>query len=286
MATVSRPGHSLPVTSAMMMSAHDGRGSIMPLDCEDVVGYQVYCGPMHEIVNCVTNWVRTDRRNCRYFACLNPHSADIASRDPFFHNSLNCAEFLTADGIGVVYASRILGGRIRDRITGMDVFQGVNEALNSESGASCFFLGSTDETLEQIRRKMAVDYPNITVAGTYSPPFKPEFSDEDNLRMVAAINECAPDVLWVGMTAPKQEKWLHAHRSELDVNFAGPIGAVFDFFVGNIDRAGPGWQKLGLEWLPRLVQEPRRLWRRALVSGPRFMIRTLRYRLKRSKSPQ
>jgi N-acetylglucosaminyldiphosphoundecaprenol N-acetyl-beta-D-mannosaminyltransferase len=258
----------------------------MPLETEDVVGYQVYCGPMHGIVNCVTDWVQTDSKNCRYFACLNPHSAEIANGDEFFHNALVRADFLTADGIGVVYASRILGGTIRDRITGMDVFLGVNEALNREGGRRCFFLGSTPETLEQIRQKMAEVFPDIVVAGTYSPPFKAEFTDQENRDMIAAINAASADVLWVGMTAPKQEKWLHANQAQLDVNFAGPIGAVFDFFVGNIERAGPGWQKLGLEWLPRLVQEPRRLWRRAFVSGPKFLIRSLQYRRNRSTLSQ
>jgi N-acetylglucosaminyldiphosphoundecaprenol N-acetyl-beta-D-mannosaminyltransferase len=257
----------------------------MPLDTEDVVGYQVYCGRKPEIVNCVTDWVQTDDNKCRYFACLNPHSAELAAADPVFHNSLICADFLTADGVGVIYASKLLGGSIRERITGMDVFLGVNEALNRAEGATCFFLGSTEETLQQIRQKMAERFPNITVAGSYSPPFKAEFSDQDNEAMIAAINACSPDILWVGMTAPKQEKWLLTNKSRLDVKFAGPIGAVFDFFVGNIARAGPGWQRLGLEWLPRLVQEPRRLWRRALVSGPKFMMRALQYRLKRTSSP-
>lgn len=258
----------------------------MPLETEDVVGYKVYNGRMPEIVNCVTDWVRTDDKKSRYFACLNPHSAEIAARDRFFHNSLIRAEFLTADGVGVVYASKLLGGKIRDRITGMDVFVAINEALNREEGATCFFLGSTEATLEQIRQKMAERFPNITVAGTYSPPFKPEFSEEDNDAMIEAINACSPDILWVGMTAPKQENWLHTHQSRLQVNFAGPIGAVFDFFVGNVTRAGPGWQRLGLEWLPRLVQEPRRLWRRVFVSGPKFMLRALRYRLKKTSTPQ
>lgn len=256
----------------------------MPLDSEDVVGYQVYCGPKREIVNCVTDWFKTDRKDCRYFACLNPHSVEIAARDPFFHKSLSCADFLTADGVGIVYASKILGGRIRHRITGMDVFLGVNEALDQSGGASCFLLGSTEETLQKVRHKMADVFPNVTVAGTYSPPFKAEFSDEDNKRMIAAINACSPDILWVGMTAPKQEKWINEHRPELDVTFAGPVGAVFDFFVGNIERAGPAWQKLGLEWLPRLIQEPHRLWRRALVSGPRFLLRTIHYRFFRAQS--
>ena len=162
----------------------------------------------------------------------------------------------------------------------MDVFLGVNEALDRAKNARCFFLGSTEETLASIRQKMAEDFPDLVVAGTYSPPFKAEFSEEDNRKMIAAINAASPDVLWVGMTAPKQEKWLQANQAKLDVNFAGPIGAVFDFYAGNIQRAGPGWQRLGLEWLPRLVQEPGRLWRRVIVSGPRFLIRTLQYRFR------
>jgi len=258
----------------------------MPLGSEDIVGYQVCDGTRPDVVNCVTEWIRADQRQCRYFACLNPHAVEIAAGDEIFHNSLSCADFLTADGIGIVYASRILGGNLRRRITGMDVFLGVNEAMNDEGGISCFFLGSTEETLQKIREQMASIFPNVTVTGTYSPPFKSEFSAEDDRQMLDAINSCSPDVLWVGLTAPKQEKWVHAHRSELKVNFAGPIGAAFDFFVGNVDRAGPRLQNMGLEWLPRLVQEPRRLWRRTLVSSPRFLLRTIRCRVFRSRKPQ
>lgn len=98
--------------------------------------------------------------------------------------------------------------------------------------------------------------------------------------MIEAINESNADVLWVGLTAPKQEKWIYENREHLNVNFAAPIGAVFDFFAGNISRVGPFWQDLGFEWLPRLVQEPKRLWRRVLVSAPRFLFRTLRHRLR------
>ena len=97
--------------------------------------------------------------------------------------------------------------------------------------------------------------------------------------MIQAVNNAGPDVLWVGLTAPKQEKWLFEHQARLSVKFAGPIGAAFDFFVGNVNRAKPMWQEMGLEWLPRLIQEPRRLWRRSLISAPRFLIRTIHYRL-------
>lgn len=250
----------------------------MQLKSEIIVGYSVCVEPISEVVNWVTQCLRTDARDCRYFACLNPHAASVASEDKNFHNSLACADFLTADGIGVVYASRILGGTLSRRITGMDVFSGVLAEMNAAGTGSCFFLGSTEETLARIRDKMAATYPQVRVAGTYSPPFKPSFSDADNDEMIRVINAARPDVLWVGLTAPKQENWLHQHQDRLQVNFAGPIGAAFDFFVGNIRRVSPFWQNLGFEWLPRLIQEPRRLWRRSLVSAPRFFAMVFRYK--------
>jgi N-acetylglucosaminyldiphosphoundecaprenol N-acetyl-beta-D-mannosaminyltransferase len=256
----------------------------MRLNSEDVVGYQVCNDSEATIVRAVQDCLRADKRNCRYFACLNPHAVEMAADDDKFRDSLCSADFLTADGIGVVYASKISGGRLEQRVTGTDVFLGVTNAMNQARSGSCYFLGSTEETLEKIRATMAEKFPNVKVAGTYSPPFRPEFSAEDNRKMIAAINKAEPDVLWVGLTAPKQEKWLGEHQHQLKVNFAGPIGAAFDFFVGNIDRVGPFWQNLGFEWLPRLVQEPRRLWRRSLVSAPKFAFRTFSYRWKQNRS--
>ncbi len=249
----------------------------MPLRTEDIAGYDVCRDTQADVVDCVAGWLSDDARKCRYFACLNPHAAEVAADDKKFASALHSADFLTADGIGVVYASRLAGGHIRKRITGMDVFLAVSELMNGMESQSCFFLGSSNETLDKISKHMAEAFPKIEIAGTYSPPFKSEFSAQDNQEMIEAVNKASPDVLWVGLTAPKQEKWIYEHQAKLDVKFAGPIGAVFDFLVGNINRAGPFWQDLGLEWLPRLVQEPRRLWRRSLISAPRFLLRTARY---------
>jgi len=249
----------------------------MPLRTEDIAGYDVCRDTQADIVDCVAGWLNSDARECHYFACLNPHAAEVAADDIKFTSALRSADFLTADGVGIVYASRVAGGTIRKRTTGMDVFLAVSELMNDLESRSCFFLGSSEETLDKITEHMAEAFPKIRIAGTYSPPFKAEFSPEDNLEMIAAVNKASPDVLWVGLTAPKQEKWIYEHQAKLDVKFAGPIGAVFDFMVGNINRAGPFWQDLGLEWLPRLIQEPRRLWRRSLVSAPRFLLRTARY---------
>jgi N-acetylglucosaminyldiphosphoundecaprenol N-acetyl-beta-D-mannosaminyltransferase len=207
----------------------------------------------------------------------------MAASDPAFQAALLDSDFLTADGIGVVYVSRLTGGKIGRRTTGMDVFVSLTQAMNDRGNMSCYFLGSTEETLQKIRNRMAVEFPQVKVSGTYSPPFKPEFEPHDTDDMIERINVSRADVLWVGLTAPKQEKWIYSNRHRLDVAFAGPIGAAFDFYAGNIKRASPTLQKLGLEWLPRLVQEPRRLWKRSVISAPSFFVRSLRYRLSRPK---
>ena len=155
--------------------------------------------------------------------------------------------------------------------------------MNASGALSVFFLGASEQTLAQIRARMAFDFPNIRVAGTYSPPFKPTYSEQELDAMIAAVNATKPDVLWVGMTAPKQEKWIFENRARLDVRFAAAVGAVFDFYTGNVKRSHPVFQRLGLEWLPRLLQQPRRLWRRMLVSAPIFVAHVLQARWRQCK---
>jgi N-acetylglucosaminyldiphosphoundecaprenol N-acetyl-beta-D-mannosaminyltransferase len=245
---------------------------------ENIVGYPV---AIITRVQAIQEIIRSLSSNDvpRYFVCANPHSLEVARKDAEFDLAIRNADLVVPDGVGIVIASRILGGSIRERVTGMDIFLGLSEALNKETGYSYFFLGSTEQNLIKIKEKMHADFPNITVAGTYSPLFKPEFSEEDNKLMVEAINQAEPDVLWVGMTAPKQEKWIQQNKDRLKVKFIGAIGAVFDFYTGNVKRAHPIFQKLGLEWLPRLLREPRRLWRRNFISNPSFLFRVIRHRL-------
>jgi N-acetylglucosaminyldiphosphoundecaprenol N-acetyl-beta-D-mannosaminyltransferase len=133
------------------------------------------------------------------------------------------------------------------------------------------FMGSSEKVLELVKKRASVDYPNIAVE-TYSPPYKLEFSDEDNGAIINAINAADPDLLWIGMTAPKQEKWTYSHWSELNIHcHVGTIGAVFDFFAGTAKRAPLWWQDHGLEWLYRQVKEPRRMWRRYLIGNVLFL---------------
>jgi N-acetylglucosaminyldiphosphoundecaprenol N-acetyl-beta-D-mannosaminyltransferase len=248
---------------------------------EDILGYQVDALLVSACVESVFRALSQPAAatGCRWLACLNPHSYAVALDDAASAAALKDADWLVPDGAGIVMASRILGGTIRERVTGSDVFAGLHHRMNEVGGYSVFFLGSRQETLTLIRERFVRDFPGIRVAGIFSPPFKPEYSPAELNAMIDAINAVHPDVLWVGMTAPKQEKWIHQNRARLNVKFAGAVGAVFDFYTGRVKRSHPIFQRLGLEWLPRLVQQPRRLWRRMFVSAPVFLWHVFRQRL-------
>jgi N-acetylglucosaminyldiphosphoundecaprenol N-acetyl-beta-D-mannosaminyltransferase len=207
---------------------------------------------------------------------MNPHSYVVAKSNAVFRQALQDADWLVPDGAGIVLASRILKGNIERRITGPDIFLALHDRLQESGNYSVFFLGATDQTLQAISDRMAKDWPKIPIAGTYSPPFRAKFSDDEIDSMVSMINSAKPDVLWVGMTAPKQEELIHRMLPQLNVRFAGAVGAIFDFYAGRVKRSHPLWRRLGLEWLPRLLREPRRLWRRTLVSAPIFLWHVLR----------
>ena len=210
------------------------------------------------------------------------YSYVVAQEDAFFAEALTKGDYLMPDGAGIVKACRWLKAKSqpKERIAGWDLFELEMNALNSKmrecknekmKKGKVMFLGSSEKVLSLIRERAAVDYPNLEVV-TYSPPYKPEFSDEDNQAMIQAINDANPDLLWIGMTAPKQEKWTYRHWDELNIHcHCGTIGAVFDFYAGTVKRAPLWWQKHSLEWLFRLLMEPRRMWRRYIIGNAKFL---------------
>jgi len=216
-----------------------------------------------------------------YMACANPHSLVVASRDQQFCKALKCADLLIPDGAGILVAARALNLPIKERVAGFEFFQGLSVELAKNGGGRYFFIGSSEHVLGLITQNLNLEFPEITVCGTLSPPYKPEFSAEENAAMVAAINAAQPDVLWVGMTAPKQEKWIYENRGKLEVPFTGAIGAVFDFYAGTRQRSSGFWQRIGLEWLPRFFREPRRLWERNMKSTPIFLYWIAKEKIKR-----
>lgn len=209
---------------------------------------------------------------------INAHSYNSAKKDELFAEALIKGDYLIPDGASIVKACRWIKAKSRpkERIAGWDLFEfemvKLNENQNeNENKKRVMFMGSSEKVLELIRKKAAEVYPNIEVV-TYSPPYKPVFTDEDNRAIVEAINEANPDLLWIGMTAPKQEKWTYSHWNELNIHcHVGTIGAVFDFFAGTYKRAPQWWQEHSLEWLYRLIKEPKRMWRRYVLGNPLFL---------------
>ena len=224
-----------------------------------ILGYNVYAGSKEFFADGVTGVVDT----------LNPHSYILARKDAGFSEALKSADWLIPDGVGIKYAARVLERKEIEKIAGSDLHEMIISSLNTRKG-SCFYLGSSEETLRKIRERLAKEHPALSV-GTYSPPFRDAFSEEENNAMISAVNSFSPDVLFVGMTAPRQEKWVHEHRDRLNAPLICSVGAVFDFYAGTVQRSGQFWIRIGLEWLPRLLREPRRLWKRNFVSTPLFL---------------
>jgi len=244
---------------------------------ERILGYNVQSDGLGDVVNSAVEWINCGGHS-KSIMCANPHSIVVASRTPEFNAALARADWLLPDGIGILYASKLFGGRIRSRITGYDVFSHLMARMSELGSYRCFFLGSTQATLDRIVARVGKEFPEVEVAGTYSPPYKKEFDQQDIEAMLDAVNKAKPGVLWVGLTAPKQELFIHQSIDRLDAKVIGAIGAVFDFYAGTIDRPGHVAQRLGMEWLVRMIREPRRLWRRTLVSGPRFLVMCLKER--------
>ena len=209
---------------------------------------------------------------------VNAHSYNVAQQDELFAEALAKGDVLTADGASIVHACRYLHtpSQPTERVAGWDVFIHEMTALEKQAEASnthpvVFFMGSSPVVLQRIKERAALDFPYLKIV-TYSPPFKPDFSPEDDIAIISAVNAAKPDLLWIGMTAPKQEKWTYSHWQDLNIHcHVGTIGAVFDFYAGTAKRAPLWWQRHSLEWLYRLLTEPRRMWRRYIIGNALFI---------------
>ena len=213
---------------------------------------------------------------------INAHSYNTARKDSLFAEALTNGDVLLPDGVSIVMACKWIKAKSlpKERIAGWDLFAFEMEKLEreseelrtkSEESKIVMFMGSSQKVLDLIVKRAAEVYPHLKVV-TYSPPYKPEFTDEDNKAIIDAIHAANPDLLWIGMTAPKQEKWTYSHWKELNIHcHVGSIGAVFDFFAGTVKRAPMWWQDHGLEWLYRLLKEPKRMWRRYIIGNALFL---------------
>jgi N-acetylglucosaminyldiphosphoundecaprenol N-acetyl-beta-D-mannosaminyltransferase len=210
-----------------------------------------------------------EARESRYVCICNVHSVVTTTQDIEFKLAVNNADMSTPDGAPIAWALRRLGFRTQERINGPDLMLKYL-ALVENSSQKVFFYGSTEETLQKLRVALGAQFPNLQIAGTYSPPFRPLSREEDE-ETVEMINASGANVVFVGLGCPKQEKWMADHRGRIDAVMIG-VGAAFDYHSGVVKRAPVWWQRNGLEWLYRLGSEPRRLFKRYAVTNTLFIV--------------
>lgn len=229
----------------------------------EVMGYRVFSDSLDKI---------PVEGNCRVLNTMSPNSYGLATKNEMFDRSLKNSDILVLDGVYFAVASLLLKGKNIRRNQGPDVFYHFMDRLNRRKGKA-FFLGSTEHTLSKMKDRAAREYPGIEVH-TYSPPFKESFSAEDNAAMVRAVNSVQPDVLFVGMTCPKQEMWSVQHRQQLKAGLVVCIGNVFDWFAGTQKAIHPIWFRLRVGWLVRIILRPE-IFRRNIGNQMKFFAHTM-----------
>ena len=203
-----------------------------------------------------------------YICVSNVHTTVTSYEDASYRNVQNGGIMAIPDGGPLSTVGRKRGAKKMARTTGPS-YMGEILKISVEQGWKHYFYGSTQETLDKLKVELEKSYPGLQIVGMYSPPFRPLSAEEDQ-DIVEAINLASPDFLWIGLGAPKQEKWMAAHQGKVKGLMVG-VGAAFDYYAGNIKRA-PGWmQKMNLEWLYRLMQDPKRLWKRYVSTNSKFI---------------
>jgi N-acetylglucosaminyldiphosphoundecaprenol N-acetyl-beta-D-mannosaminyltransferase len=210
-------------------------------------------------------------RQTGYVCAVAVHAVMVAQHDPEMREALLGSTITVPDGMPLVWAANLLGESLHNRVYGPELMDRYN-ARCAASGHRVWLYGGRDQgSLAQLTLNLRREHPGLNIVGGYSPPFRP-LTDEEEDRLVAQINADRPDVLWVGIGVPKQEKWMARMRDRLDVPVMAAVGAAFDFHAGRISQA-PSWmQERGLEWTYRIAQEPRRLLPRYLYYNPAFVL--------------
>ena len=236
-----------------------------------------YCEILKTRIN-VTNmedtvsYIRTelDRLRGSYICVSNVHTTVMSYENEPYRNIQNNAAMALPDGAPLSIYSKKQGFTDAQRVTGPDLMLEMLKATNKENKPlRHFFYGSEQQTLDAMRRRIEDGYPNAMIAGMYSPPFR-ELSEDEDERITAQINEAMPDILWVGLGAPKQEEFMYRHKGRINAVMIG-VGAGFDYLAGNIKRAPKLMQKLSLEWFYRFMQDPKRLWKRYVTTNIKFI---------------
>jgi N-acetylglucosaminyldiphosphoundecaprenol N-acetyl-beta-D-mannosaminyltransferase len=233
----------------------------------DVLGIGISAVNMSQAVKRITRWV--EQREQHYVCVSGVHGVMECQRDPALRDIHNSSGLTTPDGMPLVWAGHWAGARRMERVYGPDLMLALC-ALASARGWSSYFYGGAPGVSELLAQRLAERFPTLRVAGCWSPPFRPLTPEEDE-DVIERINGATPDLVWVGLGTPKQERWMAAHRSRLTAPVLLGVGAAFDIHAGLLPQAPQALQRCGLEWAYRLWREPRRLWRRYLRNNPSFI---------------
>ncbi|MDB6032935.1 MAG: glycosyltransferase [Verrucomicrobiales bacterium] len=211
--------------------------------------------------------VKEERRG--YITVTGVHGVMECQQDEALREIHNQAFLCTPDGMPMVWLGKLAGFRDMARVYGPDLMLDVCEA-SPKAGIRHFFYGGAHGVAAELKEKLSARFPGLEVVGTYEPPFRP-LNPEEEAELKAIVSEARPDIIWVGLSTPKQERFMAEYLPKLNTTLMVGVGAAFDFHTGRVKQA-PAWmQSVGLEWLYRLIQEPRRLWRRYLTNNPKFV---------------
>ena len=240
----------------------------------DVLGVEISAVNMKMTLDTVIGWVMSNDR--QYVCVTGVHGVMESQRDSELAAIHNNAGLTTPDGMPMVWAGRAAGAHWIQRVYGPDMMLAVLAEAQARSWSS-FLYGGAPGVPELLAERLEQRIPGLQVAGTHSPPFRPLTSDEVH-ETAALINASGASLVWVGLSTPKQERWMSELRPLLEAPVLFGVGAAFDFHAGRVKQAPPWMQASGLEWLYRLSREPRRLWKRYLTNNPRFVIAIARRR--------
>jgi N-acetylglucosaminyldiphosphoundecaprenol N-acetyl-beta-D-mannosaminyltransferase len=249
----------------------------------DIMGVQIDCTHRDRVLAQIEDFVQSGLPH--QIVTVNVDFLNIVHRDPSFVHVLNEAAVSVPDGMPLVWISRLVGKPLPERITGTDLIYSCAE-LAAQRGYRIFLLGAAPGVADEAAAVLQGRYPGVNVVGTYSPPACDEFTPEEDAHILQLVRAARPDMLFVALGTPKQEKWIYQHLQDLGVPVCIGVGGVFNFITGRIPRAPEGWQQAGLEWLFRLLLEPRRLWRRYLVDDTRALSRALLYAMRQGSAPR
>lgn len=234
----------------------------------DILGTPVSSLTMDELFS---DWEAVIQKGEKAQVCITPVNSILAARATARVQEIyQHADYVLCDGVPVKWASNFLGDPIKERITGLDVLPRIFPFAASRN-FTIFLLGASPGVAETLKAVMEAKHPGVKIVGTFVPPFRAVFSDEENEEMIEAINAVKPDILLVSLTAPKQDIWIAENLEKLDTHVAIGIGGAFEVAAGMIQRAPLWMQKSGLEWFYRFLQEPKRMFRRYFVEAPVFI---------------